>query len=72
MSKKKGIELFVEGTIIVDHQNRKVTVDQARTLWEGGKVKNCNLSFKRLATLAGWDFVELERQYREMDSANNR
>ena len=70
--KKKPLELFVEirqySNIIKDQDGNKVSVAEARLLWEAGAVANYNLAFKRLATLANWDFAELARQYAEMDA----
>lgn len=68
----KNTELFVDGLKdrrIVNEKNKPVTIERARELWEGGKVKNYNQSFHRLATRANWDWEELERQYDEMDKA---
>jgi hypothetical protein len=62
--------LFVDGgDRIVDQDGNHVPIPQAKQLWESRQVAGCNLSFKRLATLAGWDFAELKRQYAEMDAA---
>ena len=68
--KKKPLELFVEirqySNIIKDQDGNKVSVAEARLLWEAGAVANYNLAFKRLATQANWDFAELARQYAEV------
>lgn len=68
-AKKKAIELFVDGTRIVNQDHQEITIETARRLWNAGKVTNCNMSFQRLATRANWDFAELARQYAEMDKA---
>jgi hypothetical protein len=69
MKKRKTLELFVDrGTTIIDHDGNHLTIAEARSLWEAGKVSNYNLSFHRLATRANWDFDELARQYRVEDA----
>jgi hypothetical protein len=69
--KKKALELFVDGgpaaRRIVDQDNRPITIEMARDMWNAGKVTNCNMAFQRLATRANWSFDELARQYAEMD-----
>ena len=72
MPRNKSIELFVDGIknrVIVDQDRKPVSIEKAKQLWKRGSVGNCNLSFKRLATVANWDWEELERQYAEMDKA---
>ena len=72
MPRNKSIELFVDGIknrVIVDQDRKPVPIERAKELWNRGSVGNCNLSFRRLATLANWDWDELERQYAEMDRA---
>lgn len=66
---KKELELFTDGREIVDANRKVYTIEQAKALWESGKVTNFNMSFHRLATRANWDFDELKRQYAEMDKA---
>lgn len=64
--------LFVDGVKdrrIVNKKKQVVSIEDARKLWESGKVKDFNMSFQRLATRANWDWEELERQYAEMDKA---
>ncbi len=70
---KKVLELFVDGgDTIVDQHGKPYTIDEARALWEAGKVSNYNMAFGRLATRANWDFAELARQYAEMDAARGK
>jgi hypothetical protein len=73
MRKKKTVELFVDGgNAIVDQDRNPVSIGVARSLWEQGRVSNYNLAFRRLATLADWDFEELARQFAEMDAARRK
>lgn len=72
MPRNKSTELFVDGIknrVIVDQDRKPVSIEKAKQLWKRGSVGNYNLSFKRLATVANWDWEELERQYAEMDMA---
>lgn len=39
----------------LDGLNISITVDEARALWEAGKITDCNLSFRRLATEHDFD-----------------
>ena len=64
----RNISLYVVGDKIIDQDDNEITISEAKALWEGGRLYDCNLSFKRLATRANWDFTELARQYSEMDA----
>ena len=73
MAKKKTGELFVDsGNRIIDQDKKEVSIPEAKSLWERSRVTNYNLSFRRLATLADWDFDELARQYAEMEAARRK
>lgn len=56
-------ELFVETVngkrTITDHTGRELTIEEARKLWKTGKVWNSNISFRRLATEADFNFERL-------------
>jgi hypothetical protein len=66
----RSCELFLDGWTfkIKDGRGRAVTPERARKLWEAGRVSNCNLAMRRLATGANWDFDELRRQYHALDA----
>jgi hypothetical protein len=72
MQKNRPVMLFVEGVKlgeyrIVDQDKNPVTIEEARRVWEGGEIEDYNISLFRLATQANWDFIELDRQYAELN-----
>ena len=48
---------------IVDEHKREVSQDEARKLWESGKLSDWNQAFHRLATQFNFDLAALRRYY---------
>ena len=49
---------------ITDEAGGVLTLEEARKVWEGGFVVDCNLAFKRLAQ-SNWDLEAVKRHYAE-------
>ena len=64
------MELYVNSNTdysIRDEKGKKYTLQEAKELWESGKVADCNLSFQRLATFMNFDIEALKKFYTEID-----
>lgn len=49
---------------ITNEQNEEVSLDNAETLWDAGKVEDCSQSFARLANFC-FDFDKLDKFYQD-------
>ena len=64
------LDLDTKNRKITNGRGQEVSLGNAKHFWENGKVKNCSLSFQRLANL-NFDFDKLDKAYAEMDEHNN-
>ncbi len=64
------LDLDTRNRKITNNRGQEVSLDNAKWFWEKGMVKDCSLSFQRLAN-HDFDFDELDKAYAEMDAAEN-
>ena len=66
MEKSKIIYLNAsDGTFtICDDASKEITLDEAKSLWETGQIKDSNLSFQRLANM-NFDITALKQFYND-------